>query len=242
MAGDAGAPAGGVATQGDAATAGGQTAEQQGPQFDPQQVTSTLAELRQGQSDLGELVRQLVPEPQEAEPEVLPELDLSQFTLDPYADEQTQQAQQQQLAALINERIQAGVDSSLQQHLNPLRDQVQEMRDGLEIQALHEEFPIFGQDPQAAEEMVQTAHTIAQSRGWNPEVANDPHLWRLVTMASLYAKGVAEDGSSNTDDAGSVPGAQLESAGGAGPLGYGPDPAAAIVNAGGRRGARALPL
>lgn len=237
MAGDAGAPAGGA--QGDGGQqAGGQTAE--AAQFDPQQVNSTLADLRQGQSDLADLVRQFAPQEAAAEAQAPAELDLSQIQLDPYADEQAQQQQQAQLAQLIQQHIQTGIDAGLQQHLNPLQAQVQEMRDGLEIQALHDEFPIFGQDPQAADEMVRTVHSIAEANGWGAEVANNPQMWRLVTMASLYAKGVAENGSET--DAGSVPGAQLESAGGAGPLGYGPDPAAAIVNAGNRRGSRALPL
>lgn len=234
MAGDAAAPAQGA----DGGQQGNNDAQQQQGSFDPTQIQQQLETFGEGQAELRTLVQGLgeqftqSQQPAEDAPE---DIDLSQF-LDPGIDPEQQS---QQLQQIIDQRIADGVERALKEHVDPIREQQLEMRQQAELTQLVEEFPILGQDQEAARQLFETTATLAASNGWPAEVANDPALLRIVTMAAGFQRAMAEEKEAN---AGADAGAQLEQAGGAGPLGFGPDAAQQIVNAGTRRGAGALPF
>ncbi len=239
MAGDAGA----APAQGDGAQQGAADGQAQAPAaVIPPEVQQQLETFGQGQAELRQLIQGLgerIPEPApvaEAEPEPI---DLSRF-MDPLVDPEAQQLQAQQLQQVIDQRIADGVRRGVEQAVGPLQQQVAAMRETMDTRELVEEFPFLGSDPQSAEQVFETAGMIAQAEGWPAELAQSKQFIRMVTLAGIGTRALEAE--SQEGDAGADPGAQLEGAGGAGPLGFGPDAARGIVEAGGRRGASALPF
>jgi hypothetical protein len=126
----------------------------------------------------------------------------------------------------------------LAEHVNPLRDSLQEMRDDVELARLQEDFPVLATE-EGANELFQMAGAVADSQRWGPEIAHNAAFLRILAGAAMWERSVAEERQQDSDP-GSIPGAQLERPGGAGPLPSGPDVARGIVEAGGRRGASVL--
>ncbi len=165
-----------------------------------------LRELLQGQQDGGDLAE-------------TGGLDLG--FLDPMSGlDQAQMGQQlQQLIAQEAERI-AG------QQLSPLQQQMADLQRDREVEMFATEFPEV-QEPEVGEAVVKTTAQYVQSAGWDPQLAGDPKMWKLVHLARRAIEGHQAE-----EAQGDALGATLEGVGGrpGGPAQG--NPADQIVNGG----------
>lgn len=216
MAGDAAAAVGSEAGQ----EAGGQEA---GGAADLSGITGQLQEMAEGQSKLFQMLQQSQQQAQPQEQDEPEAIDLAQYLAgqDPMADPQEQA---QQLQAQIQEMINRGVE----ERLNPLSEQFTEMRHDLEAERLAQEFPVFGENPEAAEQMIKTSYELANARGWGAKVAGDPQFWRMNTLAAIGLRSL-QDEQSQAPQGDGAHAATLEGASGAVPGGSGPDLAQQVL-------------
>jgi hypothetical protein len=171
---------GALAGGGDAAQQQGQAdaGQQQGQGQDLGQLYETIQSLPT-RDDLRQLLQQQG-QP-EAGQEQDPGPDLS--FLDPQDPTFDPQMVGQELDHLIAQRVQAGVEQALQQHVSPIQQQLQMQQRESKARDLAAEFPAL-ENEQTATELVKTAQQWAQSIG-QPDLGNDPDVWRMVYMAGL---------------------------------------------------------
>lgn len=156
-----------------------------------------------------------------------PDIDLSWLDQDTEAD-----------PAQMQERIQQSfaqyVSHAVEQANAPVMERMQAMQQETAIRDLVEEFPEIA-DPEVHTEVIRASQEYAQLLG-QPQLGSDPRLWRLVFAAGRAFDAARQEGAE-------APGAaHLEGGGGANPGGSQVDPADAIMNAGGKRGASVLPF
>lgn len=140
-------------------------------------------------------------------------------------DDQAMSADPAALAQQLQETINQHSSQQVQQALQPLVQQLTEVRTRLDAADLVGEFPELGSEEQA-QRVVQAAQEWATNIG-QPELASNPMVWRMVYMASKAAESANNEGS---DDPGA---AHLEGGSGAAPGGNSQvDLGDLIVNAG----------
>ncbi|MBX5462809.1 MAG: hypothetical protein IRZ28_17170 [Steroidobacteraceae bacterium] len=235
MGSDAGAVVGAVQ--------GGEAAEQQQGQqqqagLDPAQLEQVIAPLVEGQEELRQWIRQQQEQQQQQESEQ-PAIDLSEFLEPGFEADPEEQARRLQQA--IDAHVEQRVEQRVQQIVNPLQEQVGELMTQFETDRLVAELPFLARDPQAGEQMVQSAMQLAEAEGWGREVGTSPGFWRLVALAGIGLKAMEAE---REGDAGSDPVTPLEAPGGTGPMGGAGTGMTAeqVLNARPRRGAAVLPL
>lgn len=166
----------------------------------------------------------------EAEPEAAPELDLSFLDMD--SPEYNPEQVAQRLGGLIEQTVEQRVQQGIQQAVTPLQQQQQEMIQRQQVAELVGEFPEMA-DEAVYTDVLKHATAIADAMG-QPELRNNPVLWRITYMAGRAADAAQEE-------SGEVPAAaHLEGGAGAAPAGGGQDMGDAIVGA--RRGNSVLPF
>lgn len=216
-------------------TGEGEGQAQQGT--DLSQIADQLSGLTESQEQMRQYLASNPWAAQEAQPEAqeeqVPELDLG-FLDDPTLDSQ-QLAEK--LGGLIDQSSDQRLQNALQEHIGPLRSELQNLRMESEAERLTQEFPELG-EPETAEKVVGTARQYAELMG-QPELANNVAFWRLVYMAGRAAE------TANSEDAGMTDAAHLEGAGGAGLAGSQQVDLGKLITDGGDDGAlgrRALPF
>lgn len=220
---------------------GGQAAEAQqgqGGSVDVGQLAEQFGQMSASQAELGEWLRSEPWRAQESEGEQQEEnqeLDLS--WLDPEAPGFDPDEVAQRLGGLINQTAEQRAQQLKQSEIDPLKNDVAEMRREREAESLVREFPALA-EPETASEVVSVAKQLAEANGM-PDLANQPWFWRLTYMAGTAAEAANEEGSENPRAA------HLEGGGGGVPGGGQVDYAQMIVNGGrgeGGLGAGVLPF
>jgi hypothetical protein len=197
-----------VAGQGQGDAGQGEATQQQGP--DLSALADQLGTLSAGQDEMREFLQsqpwQTTDAPQEQQQEAEPELDLSQF-LDPADPSYDPNQVAQQLSDVVD-RV---VAQRLEQGLAPLQEQVKDVRQEREWQAIADEFPEL-EDRKIAEPVFGLAKQLADHNG-HPELAQEP--W-FVRMAYITGKAME---TANEEGAEAPSAAHLEGGGGAAPAG-----------------------
>jgi hypothetical protein len=195
-----------VAGQGQGDAGQGEATQQQGP--DLSALTEQLGTLSAGQDEMREFLQSRPwdgqQEPEQAQQE--PELDLSQY-LDP-ADPGYDPAQ---VAQQLSEVVEKVVAQRVEQGLAPLQEQVRDVRQEREWQAIADEFPELV-DQEVAKPVFELAKTMAEHHG-HPELSQEP--W-FVRMAYITGKAME---TANEEGAEAPSAAHLEGGGGAAPAG-----------------------
>jgi hypothetical protein len=229
-AGDAGV------AQGDGQNGQGEGAEtQQGPDVSAlaEQLGTYGQNMEQMRETLQGMQQFMAQQQTPAEPEgQAPELDLS-FLDDPQL---TPEQLSQQFTSMLDQGVEQRFQQALQQHLSPLQDRVSNMQLTQEAIQLTDEYPEL-RKPDVAGDVIEASRQYAEMLG-QPELANNPMLWRLVYMG-IKAADVA-----NTEGGESPDAAHLEGAGGAGPGGQQVDLVQQIMQGGddSALGRRVLPF
>jgi hypothetical protein len=179
----------------------GQAEQQQGPDYAAMQ--STLEQQGQSLEQLREYLQSnpwAQQEPQgEPEPEQqLPDLGFLESG-DPEFD--------QQLASNLQNLIQSQVEQGVQQHLSPLQERVQQFEKMDQARELVAEFPELN-EPEHAQRIIGMSREYAEMMG-QPEVADNPQMWRLMHLANAAMVAAKEEGEQS-------PAGHVEGAGGAG--------------------------
>lgn len=219
--------------------AGQQGQAQQGEQAQASPDLSTLAEqfgrMEAGQEEMRQfLMSQPWQQPQEqAEPEQeqADEIDLS--FLDPDVPGYDPQHVEQRFGDLIGQVAERRAQQLLQQQVEPLRQDVQNMRREQELAQLVDEFPEIGEE-QTARQVMDRVRALAEANG-HPELAHEPWLIRMTYLAGRAIDVANQEGASEPSAA------HLEGGGGAGPAAPQVDPGDLIVQAA-RGGSSVLPF
>lgn len=201
------------------------------------QLAQQLSELASSQQDLQQWLRsepwQQQETPQEEAQTQEEPLDLS--WLDPADPGYDPEQIAQRLGGLIEQAADRRAQEMRQSDIDPLKNELADMRRQSEAERLVGEFPALG-ETETANEVVQVARQIAEANN-RPELANEPWFWRLTYMAGTAAEAANEEGSE------SPRAAHLEGGGGAAPAAGQVDYAAQIIDGGGEHlGRRALPF
>lgn len=210
----------------------GQPAES-GP--DVSQLAEQLGQLSAGQEELRNFLQSQPWQQQEA-PDPEPESDPMDLSfLDPADPSFDPEALAERLGGLVEQTAERRAQALLQQHVDPLRNDVAEMRRQAESDRLVAEFPELAEEG-TAEQVVSLSRQIAEAQG-RPELADEPWFWRMTYMAGRAAEAANGEGAE-------PPAAHLEGGGGAVPASSGADLGDLIVSGGegAPRGRRALPF
>jgi hypothetical protein len=189
-----------------AEAAGGEAAEgeQGGIDFSPvferfEQLTPRLEGLEQTVSRLAE------PAEEEGGDEF--EIDLDSLYGPPEdGEQQERQLDPQALQSMIDARAQ----QLLQQHLDPLQQQVRSIQVGLDAEALTARYPDLAKE-EVAGPVVEQARALAEAMG-NPALAQNTQFVEVIYKAQM-----ADARAAGERPAGAEEGFELERAGGAGP-------------------------
>jgi hypothetical protein len=224
-----------VAGQGQGDAGQGEAAQQQGP--DLSALADQLGTLSAGQDEMREFLQSQPWQTTDGQQEQQdpgqqePELDLSQY-IDP-ADPQYDPAQ---LAQHLSDVVEKVVSQRVEQGLAPLQEQVRDVRQEREWQAIADEFPELA-DEEVARPVFGLAKTLAEHNG-HPELSQEPWFVRMA-----YITGTAME-KANQEGAESPSAAHLEGGGGAAPAGSQVDALTQVFGAGEDMplGRRALPF
>jgi hypothetical protein len=213
---------------------GGQEQQQGGQDFG--QFQQQLEALGSGQEELRQF---LMSSPwQQQEPAAQQEPEAPEINLDFLNDPELDASQiAEHLTSLIDQRAQTHADAILQQHVQPLSQQLEQQQLAADAERLVAEFPEMA-DPDVAGEVVDVARKYAEAN-FPPEVAttlaNSPAWWRATYMMGRALEAAQEEGGETPSAA------HLEGGGSALSGGSSQDLGDAIVAAG-RAGSGVLPF
>jgi hypothetical protein len=200
---------GAQAQQGD----GGETTEaQQGPDF--QAVVEQLGSMAQGQEEmrqalagLPELLQGQQQGEQPGQEEALLDPSMLDFENPQFDPNQAAQG----LQGWVEQQWQQREQQLMEQHVNPLRQQLGLIQQTGEARDLVAEFPELGEE-ETARSVVTMAQQLAEGLG-APQLAGHPQMWRLAYLAGRAMEAAQQEGGEEPRPA------HLEGGGGAGPAG-----------------------
>lgn len=192
---------------------GGDAAEaQQGPDF--QAVVEQLGSMAQGQEEMRQALAGL-PEllqgqqgQEQGQEEALLDPSMLDFENPQFDPNQAAQG----LQGWVEQQWQQREQQLMEQHVNPLRQQLGLIQQTGEARDLVAEFPELGEE-ETARSVVTMAQQLAEGLG-APQLAGHPQMWRLAYLAGRAMEAAQQEGQEDGPQA-----AHLEGGGGAGPAG-----------------------
>lgn len=204
--GQAGGDGGGQVSQGEAAQNGQNGAGEGEGGNDFAQALQILQQQGQGQEEMRQQLTQLAQQFQsQQEPEAEAEEPFDWSVLDPSEPSFNPEAMEQ----LLSERDRKNEERWKSEYVEPLRNDLSELRMSQELQDLATEFPDIGENVDGFMELVNKA---ADQIG-APQMVNNAGFMRLIRLAAAGAEAAQSEGSEQPDAA------HLEGGGGATPAG-----------------------
>jgi hypothetical protein len=204
-----GQAAGGDAGQAQAATGENGAAQTGG---DLSQVLETLQQQGSSQEEMRNQLTSLAQwaQSQQAEPEAeAPEEPLDLSWLDPSEPGYDPDTAAQRMEQLLADRDRKNEERWAQQYVEPLRNDLQEIRMSQEMQDLAAEFPDIAENPDGFMDLTRQA---AEQIG-RPDLINNSGFMRLIRLAAAGAEAAQSEGAEHPQAA------HLEGGGGATPTG-----------------------